>query len=71
MRDISFASWVLKRDPSMPIVLQSNDSENKLVAKSLGVGFLNKSSNTFFKDLRLYIAKNFWFWGLHLHLSKR
>ena len=58
---IKFAKWVLKNDPSMPIVLQSNEMKNKKIANKLNIGFLNKNSDTFFKDLRLYIAKNFGF----------
>ena len=56
-----FANWVLKKDPSMPLVLQSNNLLNRKKANELNIDFLDKNSNTFFKDLRLYIAKNFGF----------
>ena len=56
-----FTQWVLKKDPSMPLVLQSNNLINKKKANELRIDFLDKNSNTFFKDLRLHIAKNFGF----------
>ncbi len=58
---LKFAKWVLKNDPSMPLVLQSNNLKNREKAYELKIGFLNKNSNTFFRDLRLYIAENFGF----------
>ena len=56
-----FAQWVLKKDPSMPLVLQSNNLINEKRANELRISFLDKNSNTFFKDLRLHIGKNFGF----------
>ena len=56
-----FAQWVLKKDPSMPLVLQSNNLINEKKANELRISFLDKNSNTFFKDLRLHIGKNFGF----------
>ena len=56
-----FAQWVLKKDPSMPLVLQSNNLINEKRANELKISFLDKNSNTFFKDLRLHIGKNFGF----------
>ncbi len=47
--------------PTFPILLQSNDPENKTVADALGASFLMKNSPTLLYDLRDFMKKNFSF----------
>ncbi len=48
-------------DSNMPFLLQSSDTNSKVYADELGVGFLNKYSQTYNFDLRDYIIANFGF----------
>ena len=45
----------------MPIVFQSSEAENAVLAKQLGVGFINKYSKTLSHDLSDFILHNFGF----------
>jgi len=58
---LKFAKWVRKIDPSLPIMLQSNDEENKKMAEEVNAAFLHKGSKTLLKDLRNFITENFGF----------
>lgn len=55
------AKWIRKSDPSIPILLQSTDMENKLIASENSTDFLHKNSPTLLSDLRQYIIENFGF----------
>ena len=45
----------------LPIILQSSEAENEIIAKELGVHFLNKNSKHLFSDLRKYMVYNLGF----------
>ena len=45
----------------LPIILQSSEAENEILAKELGVHFLNKNSKHLFSDLRKYMVYNLGF----------
>lgn len=48
-------------DPFMPVVMQSSESDNQILAEKLGVGFLDKNSDTLLQELRRYVRKYFAF----------
>ncbi len=48
-------------DADLPILLQSSDESNRLVAESCGASFLHKGSPTLLKDLSDFIHHNFGF----------
>lgn len=58
---LKLCAKVKQEDTNIPFLLQSSDSGNEVLAKKLGVGFLNKYSETLLKDLKEYILNNFGF----------
>ncbi len=58
---IKFAQWIRSIEPSMPIMLQSNDLKNRAYIKKVETEFLHKGSATLLKDLRKFITENFGF----------
>ena len=50
---LKFAQWVRKIDPSIPIMLQSTEIDNREMAKQVNAAFLHKRSNTLLTDLRI------------------
>ena len=56
-----FIKWVRTIEPSMPIMLQSSDKNNRSMAEKLKVQFLYKRSQTMLNDLRSFIIRNFGF----------
>ena len=68
---LKFAQWVRKIDPSIPIMLQSTDIDNREMAKQVNAAFLHKRSNTLFKDLRVFITENFGFGDFIFKTSKK
>ena len=56
-----FIRWVRSIEPSMPVMLQSNDKTNKALAIEHKAQFLYKRSQTMLNDLRLFITRNFGF----------
>ena len=53
---LKFAKWIRKIDPSLPIMLQSADEENKKMAEKVNATFLHKESKTLLTDLRKFIT---------------
>jgi len=58
---IEFAKWARKREPHIPVMLQSTDSANSKLAKEASVGFLHKGSVRMLQQLREFILNNFGF----------
>ncbi|MGE5317783.1 MAG: PEP/pyruvate-binding domain-containing protein [Chloroflexota bacterium] len=58
---IEFVKMVRAKDEFMPILLQSSDSSNQVLAEELNVGFLNKLSKTLSIELRNFINEYFSF----------
>jgi len=58
---IKFAKFVREQHPDIPILLQSNVSENEEVANSIGASFIMKDSPTLLQDVRDFMKKNFSF----------
>jgi len=56
-----FVKKIKKEDKLMPILLQSSDKKNEILAKELNVGFLHKYSKTLSIELRDFIVHNFAF----------
>ena len=58
---ISFVKKIKKRNPLLPILLQSSDKKNKDIAKKIHVGFINKNSKNLLHHLKKFILKYFAF----------
>ncbi len=58
---IRFSEKVKKDDRFMPVLLQSSDIENELLAKDLRVGFIYKRSKTLSIELRNFVMEYFAF----------
>jgi len=58
---ISLMKYVRKRNETIPLLLQSGDSENSLKADKFKAFFLDKSSESFVADLRHFILSNLGF----------
>ena len=58
---VELARWVRSQNPEMPIILQSSDIRNKLIAEELKLGFIHKLSKTISIDLREYMINFFSF----------
>jgi len=58
---IQFVKKVREQDEYMPILMQSSEAENEIIAEELKVGFINKLSKTLSIELRNFIHDNFFF----------
>ncbi len=58
---IEFARWARKKEPHIPVLLQSTDYSNSKLAKEASVGFLHKGSVRMLQQLRKFILNNFGF----------
>jgi CheY-like chemotaxis protein len=58
---INFVKKVRAEDEYMPVLFQSSDAENEVIAKEMKVGFLDKLSKTLSIELRNYINEFFSF----------
>ena len=58
---MKFAAMVRKRNPYMPIIMESQESANRMGAERSGYVFLDKNSKTLPLDLREAVAKKFGF----------
>ncbi len=58
---IRFADHVREKCPYMPIIIESQESENKEKAESRGYVFLDKNSKTLPQDLRNAVGRHFGF----------
>lgn len=58
---IKLAKELKKRNPYIPIILESSEVENAFYAEKLGVSFIDKNSKKFPQDLRKTIYDNFGF----------
>lgn len=58
---IKFAGYVRERCPVMPIIIESQESDNRAKAESLGYVFLDKNSKTLPQDLRNAVGRHFGF----------
>ena len=58
---IKFIRHIQKQMLSLPIILQSSDTENSLIAKQLGVSFIDKNSDTIFNDLQRFLVSQLGF----------
>lgn len=55
------ASYVKRRNPHLPIILESSEDENKCFAQELRSSFISKNSKSYPQDLRTEIMQNFGF----------
>ena len=53
--------WVRNIDQSIPILIQSSQEKNQILAENMGADFLHKESPTFLKKLRDFMNYNFGF----------
>jgi len=58
---VKFAEFVKNEIPDMPILLQSAEEENKIIAIQNNLGFLNKNSPNLLFELSSFIKNNFGF----------
>ncbi len=58
---MKFARMVRKRNPYMPVIMESQESANRMEAERAGYVFLDKNSKTLPLDLREAVAKKFGF----------
>ena len=58
---ITLTKEIKEKDPYIPIILESSESENEALAKELGVTFIDKNSKKFPVDLGNAIYNNFGF----------
>jgi len=58
---MKFARMVRKRNPYMPIIMESQESANRTSAEAAGYVFLDKNSKTLPLDLREAVSKKFGF----------
>lgn len=58
---MKFAAMVRERNPYMPIIMESQESANRMTAERAGYVFLDKNSKTLPLDLREAVAKKFGF----------
>lgn len=58
---MKFAGYVKGRCPFMPIIIESQESENRVKAESKGYVFLDKNSKTLPQDLRNAVGRHFGF----------
>ena len=56
-----FAEYVHSKDPYMPVILESQESENSVRAREEGLVFLDKNSKTLPQDLKKAVTANFGF----------
>ena len=61
---IRLAKYIKEKDPYIPIILESSESENAILADKLGVSFIDKNSKKFPVDLGNAIYNNFGFGAL-------
>jgi hypothetical protein len=55
---INFIKYAKSNIKNLPIILQSADINNENVAKKLGVGFINKNSESLLNDLKKFLTYN-------------
>ncbi len=55
------ASFVKRRNPHLPIILESSEEQNRCFAQELRTSFIPKNSKSYPQDLRTEIMKNFGF----------
>ena len=55
---IKFIEYVRKKEPNMPVMLQSTDEKHAIKAQQIHAVFLNKQSSTLLQDLRKFILNN-------------
>lgn len=60
---LDFIRYVQSHIKNLPIILQSSDVNNKPLANQLGVGFINKNSESLLSDLKKFITYNLAFGG--------
>ena len=58
---IDLCNLIRRDNPTMPFLMQSSQESMRAVAKSLGVGFIVKNSNTLIHELGEYIGREFAF----------
>jgi len=52
---VNFIRYVKSHISKLPIILQSSENHNELIAKELEVAFINKNSETLLNDLKHYL----------------
>jgi len=55
---INFIKYAKSNIKNLPIILQSADTHNKEIAENLGVGFINKNSESLLNDLKKFLTDN-------------
>ena len=58
---IKLIRHILQSNRELPIILQSSEEENEVIAAELGVHYLNKNSRQLFSDLRSFMVYNLGF----------
>lgn len=61
MAGFQFANYVRNQDSTIPIILESSDSNNLQYAKQIDASFIDKNSKSYPQDLRKEIMGNFGF----------
>ena len=56
-----FIKWVRSIEPTMPVMLNSDNIKNQKICDELNLNFLFKGSKTMLSDLRNFITRNFGF----------
>ncbi len=57
----SLTKYVMSQMPTLPIMIQSSDENNRAVAEKLGVAFLNKNSETLQADMMEFLTSRLGF----------
>jgi hypothetical protein len=68
---LELARQVRRRDPDLPVLLQSSEPVDREVVAKLGVTFLSKDSPTLLADLRTFMLENFGFGDFVFRLPDR
>ncbi|MBN2215387.1 MAG: hypothetical protein JW723_14200 [Bacteroidales bacterium] len=55
---INFIKYAKSNIKNLPIILQSADTKNEKIAQNLGVGFVNKNSESLLNDLKNFLTRN-------------
>ena len=58
---VALVRHVKNDNPDVPVLMQSSDPQNRLLAEQVKAGFLHKRSSTLLQDLRAFMLDNFGF----------
>jgi hypothetical protein len=58
---LKLCSYIRKKDPDLPILVQSSIESNRTNAEKFNAGFINKQSNTLLNEIGNFVKENFGF----------